>query len=153
MRTVCLGLLIAAAVSGCAIAGGVVPGTPVPGTPAALPEDMSRIGTLRPATASEALGAVSESQALQTANDEGYRWADPTLFLVMASNTRGPGLPDPERLLWIVRWSGLDMGAPAPATAPGASSDPKAPTRPPLTRTYVLIDAKSGEFVSTMIME
>lgn len=143
MRSQQLGLtlawvLIAATLAQCQIVGGVIPATPV-----ALPSDTQRLGDLRVAGPTEATDAISETRALAVVNESGRNWPNPKVYLVVADHLRGVQ----DRLVWLVRWDNLNVGAPQPY------SDESLPPRPPLQYGYVLVDAHTGEILRVTFME
>ena len=75
--------------------------------------------------------------------------ADPSLYLVMASNLGGT-VPDKNgpTLVWLARWTNLDVGDSRPATEDGTVA-----SRPPLSYGYVLLGGRTGAVINATFME
>lgn len=123
--------------------------TASPSLSEALPLDVHRLGDIRPATSQEAEGTISEDVAIDDAKADGYRWPNPTAYLVVITRNSTTASDEPlvDRLVWLLRWDDLNISFPAPAPAEG-TANPR-----PYRYGYVYVDARSGEVLGATYMD
>ncbi len=138
--------------SSTASAGATATAKPVPSetpsraptaTTVALPPDVDSVGTARVATATESAEAISRSEAIAAATDQGYSWPDPEAFLVVMTSPTTDSSDEPivDRLVWLLRWEELMIPFPRPSRLAGTY-----PPEQPST-VFVLLDGHDGEFL------
>jgi hypothetical protein len=116
--------------------------TPAPTAGSTFPPDLILVGGIRQPTADDVAGAISADEAIARATRQGYAYPDPSAFLVLltTSATDSQDRPISNRLVWIVRWDGLEFGGPIPTGADPSEVEP-------FRRQFVVIDATTGRFL------
>jgi hypothetical protein len=104
---------------------------------------MVRLGRLQPPSESDRSAAIPAERAIQIARAQAYDWPDPSPYLAHLTEA-GTGTPE---FVWIVRFKDMDFakGGPMPETGP--------PTVIVYSYAYVLVDARSGAFLSTTYLQ
>lgn len=151
VRRVMTILLLAVAVAAAlALSATLRPETISAGAPT-LTDDtaLSSMG-LAPADPEEAIPAEQAIEAAAAQYQLADLKAEVDTFLYSVTDPASVGTADPmvERPVWIVRITGISLPAPAPLSADGEDTKPIN-----VTRGYIFVDAKSGEWIGTLWTE
>jgi len=108
------------------------------GCDSTLPRDVTELGVVRPAAASESDGTITQAAALRAASDAGYDFANRSAYLVVMTPTglAAGAPPINDRLVWLVRATDIEVRGPPPTGGPEPA---------PFHFSYVLVDALTGE--------